>query len=351
MEKQSAMPLYQQIYETLKEEIEAGTYRTGSYLPSERALGERFAVQRMTLRRALALLEQERYIQKRHGAGSQVIHNVETTAPSKNLIAYAMPGTQCGMIAQPYHMEICNHLEKQCAANGYSLLFTRANPDEAFPSFLNEVSGVRGVIWVGYVDQRILEAAARVRIPSIQFANDHPGIPKINIDDHDGALSAVRLLIGKGCKQILHLTGEPHYINAVRRLEGYRRGLLLGGLPFREELVLDGDWNFQSGYEQVESALHGGCTFDGVFAANDMMALGALKAVLQAGKRVPEDVKIIGMDNIEQSLNSTPALSTVSVSQRDVAQLAFLLLRERIAGRSVPDEVIVPATLVERETT
>lgn len=348
------VPLYYEIYKDLASRIEQNHYQYGEFLPSERILSTHYHVERATLRKALALLEEQNYIQKFPGAGSKIIYTSSNLSPHHdvvNTIIYVLPDMGSESAAQPYHMEICNHLEKYCKNDNLDLIFTKLTNKEAVPSFLLKSTPARGIIWVGDIHSNFLEIAKNHRIPSIVVSNDYPHFPRINTDDIGCGYEATSHLIENGCNHIAHITGFSNYISTFNRTEGYKRALLVHGMQVNPELIVQGDWNFTSGYSAITSLIEKNIHFDGIMASNDMMALGAIKAVIHAGLRVPEDIKVIGIDNIEQSKFSTPSLTTICVEQKSIARLAYQFLKQIMSGHSVPDEILIPGKLIKRETT
>ncbi len=345
----STLPLYKQIFEDLKKEILENHYKEGDFLPAERLLSEHYKVERPTLRKALALLAEEGYIQKLPGAGNKVL--LPTASRETRTIAYILPASPSEEVAQPYHMEICNYLETYCKEEGLDLIFTKVSPSSMLPAFLANPSSIQGIIWVGDIDASFLELAKQKHIPSIVVSNQSSSFACINNDDINCSYTATQHLIERGCQKIVHITGLSGYISTTNRIEGYRRALLVNGLTYESQYVLSGDWSFKSGYQATTYLLEKNLPFDGIAAANDMMALGAMKAVITAGLRVPEDVKIIGIDNIDQSKTAIPALTTICIEQRSIAQLAFLFLKQVIKGTLIPEEILIPGKLICRETT
>ncbi len=347
-------PLYIQIYNDLKTLIEQNHYEYDSFLPPERTLSSHYKVERLTLRKALAKLADERYIEKLPGAGNRIIYKAPQVlfpSPSSSAIIYVLPDMDNERVAQPYHMEICNYLEKYCKNDNLDLIFTKVSSNQSAPSFLlNNTLSTRGIIWVGNINPEFLEIARKSDIPSIVVSNNYPHFPRINIDDINCGYEATSHLIKGGCKRIVHISGFPNYISTHNRTEGYRRALLVNGLSVDPKLIVPGDWNFSSGYSSILALIEEKIPFDGIMASNDMMALGAMKAVIHSGLKVPEDIKIIGIDNIEQSKISIPALSTICVEQKSIAKLAFLFLKQITLGHSVPDEILIPGKLILRET-
>jgi DNA-binding LacI/PurR family transcriptional regulator len=123
--------------------------------------------------------------------------------------------------------------------------------------------------------------------------------------------------------------------SAGLRLEGYRRALKRAGVPYRGELIVDvQSWHRADGAQAMREVLASGLTFDGVVAFNDSIALGAMSVMQDSGLRIPDDVAIIGFDDIDETRYSLPALSTVDPGRSEIAETAVRMLLERINGGS-----------------
>jgi DNA-binding LacI/PurR family transcriptional regulator len=123
--------------------------------------------------------------------------------------------------------------------------------------------------------------------------------------------------------------------SAGLRLEGYRRALKRAGVPYREELIVDVQtWHRSDGAQAMRVVLASGLDFDGVVAFNDSIALGAMSVMQDAGLKVPDDVAIIGFDDIDETRYSLPPLSTVDPGRPEIAETAVRMLLERITGEA-----------------
>ena len=164
---------------------------------------------------------------------------------------------------------------------------------------------------------------------SLEHNMNRFGIDSIFIDNAQSALTATNHLIELGCTRIVHVTG-PDVGHSFQRLEGYREALAKAGLRYEETLVAHGDFSPISGYKKIHALLQSGISFDGVFAANDQMAVGALRALDIAGINVPEQVKVVGFDNTFIASIVNPSLTTISVPNYDMGVHAAKLLLDRI---------------------
>ncbi|KOX90747.1 HTH-type transcriptional repressor PurR [Thermus aquaticus] len=175
----------------------------------------------------------------------------------------------------------------------------------------------------------------------------YPGVFAVAPDDVDGGYQATRHLLELGHEAVAHLTGHLHHQAGRERLMGYRQALEEKGVPFRPELVLDGNFDPLAAYRAVRRAWEGGLRFTALFAASDEMALGAKAALDDLGLRVPWDVSLVGYDDLPEVGQE---LTTVHQDIPTIAQEATLLLKKALAGET-PVAKRVPVHLVVRGTT
>ncbi|QTE31621.1 LacI family DNA-binding transcriptional regulator [Pengzhenrongella sicca] len=179
----------------------------------------------------------------------------------------------------------------------------------------------------------------------------------VTMANAEAAYAATTYLIGLGRRRIAVVGAHPGETvgSAALRTAGYERALAEAGLPLDPALVVPGDpWHRATGARVVEDLLASGTAIDAVFALNDALALGALRALSARGVRVPQDVAVIGFDDVDDARYSTPSLSSVAPGRREIARTAVELLVARIADPSPVRpfvEVVSAFTLVEREST
>jgi DNA-binding LacI/PurR family transcriptional regulator len=172
-----------------------------------------------------------------------------------------------------------------------------------------------------------------------------------------GAEAAVEHLLGIGRRRVAVVgeTGEHPNGSANLRLGGYRRALERAGIPYDPRLVRRAEmWTRQSGATATRELLADDVEFDAIFALNDTLGLGVLRALDEAGVRVPEDVAVIGFDNVEEARFSVPSMSSVDPGRMEIARLAVDLLIERInekGPRRPPRTVRPDFRVVRREST
>jgi len=170
-------------------------------------------------------------------------------------------------------------------------------------------------------------------------------------DDFGGAYMATEHLIRKGRKRIAHITGPLDFQVSIERLEGYKKALLDRGMPYDPDLVVEADFTMESGHDAIVRMQKAGLEYDAVFAGNDRMAIGAMKALQSFGRRIPEDVAVVGCDNIEMATMTIPALTTIHQPMREIGTIAAEKLIRTLTGQPVePKQTVVPAELVVRES-
>ncbi len=194
----------------------------------------------------------------------------------------------------------------------------------------------------------LLGAFARTGIPTVSLGRPAVpmALPYIDSDDAGGAVAAVTHLLGTGRRRIAMICGPLDSVAAQSRLEGYRDTLRDGG---RRSIVAIGDFTRASGAVAMRQLLQDDPSLDAVFAANDLMAIGALSVLHETGRKVPEDVAVVGFDDIEAASYTIPPLTTVNSLREDQALAAVRLLLRHIDGGPV-SATILPTELIIRKS-
>lgn len=182
----------------------------------------------------------------------------------------------------------------------------------------------------------------------------------VTMQNIEAARAATEFLLGSGRKRIAVLGAHPgeEIGSAGLRLRGYREALEAAGIPYDDALIgYSGPWHRENGAAAMRELLEADVSFDAVFGLNDELALGGFRVLQQAGLRVPEDVAVIGFDNIDETQYSLPSLSTVEPGRLEIARKAVATLVERINERSTgaqpvpPREIPVTFEVIAREST
>ncbi|MET7461880.1 LacI family DNA-binding transcriptional regulator [Nonomuraea sp. NPDC005501] len=185
-------------------------------------------------------------------------------------------------------------------------------------------------------------------VVAVDAGEDIP-VPVAMVDQRAGAIRATRHLLSLGHETVWHVGGPADWIDASGRIEGWRGVLEAEGRSVPEPLR--GDWSPRSGH-QLGRRLAADPSVTAVFVGNDQMALGVLRAMRESGRRVPEDVSVVGFDDIPESAYFWPPLTTVRQDFREVGRHAFHLLLDRMAGEEKGERRrLVEPDLVVREST
>lgn len=183
--------------------------------------------------------------------------------------------------------------------------------------------------------------------------DDHPRVRchRVLTDDVEVGRLATAHLISKGRQRIAHIAG-PLIVHARRRADGYRQALAKAGLMASDDLIVDGGFMEADGFRAMQELLERRGRVDAVFAVNDPAAIGAMKAIWQAGLRVPDDVAVVGAGDVAYSDLIRVPLTTVRWSKRDLGRRAAELILDQIDGDDEvqPQRVIVPPEIVVRES-
>jgi LacI family repressor for deo operon, udp, cdd, tsx, nupC, and nupG len=173
----------------------------------------------------------------------------------------------------------------------------------------------------------------------------------VDVDNVDGGLQATECLVKLGHRKIGMITGPAGWKSVNDRTEGYRLALQRASISFDASLIEHGDWSYQSGYEAMRRLLAKAPQIKALFAQNDQLAIGAMRALGEAKRRIPDDVAIVGYDDIPAAAYSQPPLTTIRQPMQQVGAVATRLLIELINDPTAErKEVLLKTELVRRRT-
>ena len=212
---------------------------------------------------------------------------------------------------------------------------------------------VDGIIFVEYSHLALNEALLRSNKPYVFVHRLFGSVIKNSIvpDDYYGATVAIQHLIGLGHRQIAYINGPESWHSARRRLAGYKEAMAAHHLMTDPAFIQPGDWEYDSGYQAAFNLLKLSESPTAIFAANDLMALGAINALQDNGLNVPKQIAVVGYDNRDFAKIVRPRITTVSMPVYEMGRTAAELLVKQIAeGRQETDEIRVKGQLYIRET-
>lgn len=254
-------------------------------------------------------------------------------------------------------------IERQAAQMGYSISLTLIHEPETndVRVLLSSLFArqVDGIVWaipeIG--DNRTWSHATSPGLPvPVMLVGPMSGpttLPSIGIDNRAIGRLATEHLIAGGARHVGIITGPLDWLEAQQRQEGWRSALEGHGLDAGDRLVVEGDWNARSGEEGLHQLLAQAPEVDAAFACNDQMALGVLHAAHGLGRRVPEDLSVVGADNIAESSHFWPALTTVEQRLREAGALAVQQIDQLITSarqsRRTPQEPALHGSTLQPE--
>jgi DNA-binding LacI/PurR family transcriptional regulator len=211
-----------------------------------------------------------------------------------------------------------------------------------------------GIIHTSLLTDSVIEMLLDSEIPTI-VANSYGNCPFDTVHgdrERSGAYIATEYLINSGHKHIAFAGGEKDTITGQSRLSGYMRAMEKAGLEIKDEYISQNSFNHEGGYESGKRFLGLHHLPEAVCCANDLIALGVMTALRDAGVRIPEDISVIGVDNIPYAALVSPPLTTVVNDSHAFSQASVTMLLERITGSCTepPREVSIPRQLIVRQS-
>ncbi|MEL6892482.1 MAG: LacI family DNA-binding transcriptional regulator [Actinomycetota bacterium] len=292
-----------------------------------------------TRQRVLEVVEELNYRPNVHARG--------LISGRSGTIAFVAP-----VLSDPFFPELAEGVQRAARAQGLTVLFAMSDSDpEVQDEVLTSLEGHRP-------DGVVIFPAAGGPAPLVPFLDR--GLPMVIVDTvlHHrnavsvcsdlaaGAVSAVRHLLDRGCRQLAMLTDFP-----TRNLEQERRQAFLATLPpDMEPVVVESEITLQGGRDATADLVERRPDVDGLFCFNDVMAIGAVQAIQAAGRTVPDDVAVVGFDDIQMGAVISPSLTTVRIDRERVGAEAVQQVVALADGSSTGEMVVLPVDLIERDS-
>ncbi|MBX3016220.1 MAG: LacI family DNA-binding transcriptional regulator [Caldilineaceae bacterium] len=195
---------------------------------------------------------------------------------------------------------------------------------------------------------RGLQRLAHDQFPIVTLGYSHPSLCSVDVDNAKGAQLAVEHLLAQGHTRIGCITNSPTTVAPNLRLVGYQRALQQAALPFDGDLLVDGDYHPESGFVAMQQLLALPQRPTAVFVASDVVAFGALAAIQAQGLSIPQDIAVVGFDDVPLARYATPSLTTVRMPTVEMGQRAAELLYAQILHQPVESQVLLTTELVVR---
>jgi len=296
----------------------------------------------------------------------RVLNAIETLDYRPNKLARALSKKAIPLVAlivpdisNPYWSIVARAV--QDVTDGYRFSVIVCSTDGLFERevrFLQSLAGwVSGVIFHPYhvTHEHTNRHLGKVPVVIVgEFLSDEGDLVNwdhVGGDNQGGARQAVEHLIDLGHRRIGFIQGPADTPTSERRLAGFQQALELAGLVIDERLLMVVDYTREAGRQGMAALLEAEPPPTAVFCANDVIALGALEAAKECGCDVPGDVSIVGFDDIDEAVHTSPPLTTIRQPPRRLGKAAAEMLMERIEGRDEPRRIFYDSSLIVREST
>ncbi|CAL4869665.1 HTH-type transcriptional repressor CytR (plasmid) [Asticcacaulis sp. MM231] len=256
-------------------------------------------------------------------------------------------------VTDPFLLELIGHLSEAVFKRGYDLLMSKnPAPREGWLKDLVQSHRFDAMLVLGQSDQHAQINALADKYPPMVVWGERLSDQtycSVGVDNIYGGRLATEHLLGRGRTQILFL-GPTQVPEVSSRLQGYKLALTEAGAPLRPGQIVEAHFTYDSAYRTVRDLLTSRRKFDAIFCASDVIALAAITALTEGGRKVPDDVAICGFDDVAMAKSMTPPLTTIKQDLRMGAQIMVDLLFQRLGGGKTSSAVI-PASLIVRAST
>lgn len=275
-------------------------------------------------------------------------------------IALVVPEPETRFFAEPYFSDMLRGVGAELSDTEMQLLLIFAGSDRERQRLAQYLAAHRvdGVLLVSvHADDPLPDLLSQLEIPAVISGprSAAESLPSVDSDNYGGARSAVEHLLGRGRRRIAHITGRLDVYGAERRVAGYRDALRDAGHPESELLIEPGDFTEEGGRRAMTALLSRAPGLDAVFAGSDVMAAGARQVLREAGRRIPDDVALVGYDDSAIARHMDPPLTSVRQPIEEMGRAMIDLLLTEIAARRpaaprepVRQQAVLPAKLVVR---
>lgn len=270
-------------------------------------------------------------------------------------------------ITNPFFSSMIQIIEEETQRNKYALVLRHVEADEDEVDValeLEKEKRLRGIVFLGGRFSHSEEKINKLRIPIVFSTigvdiSDWIGkaeFSTISVDDRLESKKMTEYLLDLGHRRIAFITERPEEAIGLRRIDGYREAFSSRNVEVEEQLIryvqdeLD-HFSMENGYITTKKLLESGKKVTAIYAASDSLAIGACRAVLEAGKRIPEDISVAGYDGIALGEYYNPKLTTIKQPVEEMAKKSIRLLLDVIAERQEHQQIIFPAELIAREST
>lgn len=259
----------------------------------------------------------------------------------------------------PYFSPILTGLNRKLVESGYSLAFIHTPEEVNTEMVLHQMIHnhyIDGLVIIGdEMDQALLDYIKATSLAVVGISASGSGIPLVDYDRISAAKAAVHHLIAQGHRKIGFVGGQGHTgeLKSEERYQGYEFALYEAGIPLDPTWIINTRWQVDKSYECMTDLLekHQGEAPTAMFAASDLLAIPAMRAVIECNLRIPEDIAFIAMDNIDLAQYTSPPLSSVHVPKAEIGMVAAKALLDQLQGESIlTTKILLPHEMILRQS-
>jgi DNA-binding LacI/PurR family transcriptional regulator len=245
-------------------------------------------------------------------------------------------------------------IEAQLHEAGYELLVYSTHSDRPIkrkPIGEHNTDGL--LVFTTSLEKEEIARLYKINFPLVLMHETPPGginIPVITVENKDGAAMLVNHLIEHGRRHIVFLRGPEGHEDSVWRERGYREALAAHNIPFDEALVSSGEFDQETAYHSIQKLIQDGADFDAVFAGDDDASIGVYRALKEANRLIPEDVAVVGFDDVEFARYISPPLTTIRAPIEEVGREAVRQLLSLLNGEQAQSLVLKRTELIIRQS-
>lgn len=315
-------------------------------------------VERITVRKALEILVEEGLVEKKPGLGSFVRAARSGREGRGDTVLFVMGKNQNDIRSNSsaFNARLFFPMEQACRAAGYSLLYAGLEAGEDIADLI-ERPGIAGVFLVSTLPRSILDTVREKGIPAVLLNHRDDRFVSVLPDNASGAQMAVNALFARGHTRIGHVQGAAGSVNGDERMRAFRAALMENGLTFYPQWNVWGEWTYEGGKRAVAALLSSLPREEyptALFAASDMMAIGAMDAIREAGLSVPDDISVIGFDDIDMCEFCSPRLTSVGLDPDGMARVSMAQLISRMEQEATAGDfytIRLPVHMTARAST
>ena len=260
-------------------------------------------------------------------------------------------------ISNPYYAEIVRGIQDKADEEGYSVLIQ--NTDRKAERVTHSIHNFRerytdGVIFAGgaVLSSHLMSTMKNLASRAVAIGRFELDIPSVRVDNQDAAFMAVRHLVELGYRSIAFINGDVTVSSAMAdRLHGFKHALSHFQCPLHSGFIRTGGLTIEGGYTQIKELLEKQLPPEAIVLANDQMAFGAVKAIKEAGLRIPDDIALISFDNVPLCSYFEPSITSIAIPRYELGRGAMEMLFALITKQEIEQTRLFKVELIQRQST